>query len=189
MPTRREAFRAGALAGVSLLARAAGAQAPLTTGAMDETRYRSVRLPPRGGGPSMSPDERDALEHRLHCQCGCRLDIYTCRTTDFTCPLSPAMHRDVTSLVEGGYGAQEIIDAFVGAYGERVLMAPTKSGFNWAGWVMPFAALGGGAAFIVLLLRRWRATQRARGQAMAGASIDATPAELAQLERDVRSDA
>jgi cytochrome c-type biogenesis protein CcmH len=137
----------------------------------------------------MSPEARDDLEHRLHCQCGCRLDIYTCRTTDFTCPLSPAMHRDVMSLVEGGYSAQEIIDAFVVAYGERVLMAPTKSGFNWAGWLVPFVALGGGATFVVLLLRRWRAMQRLQGQASARASITATPEELAQLERDVRSDA
>ena len=187
MPTRREIIRGGGLAGLALLARRARAQAPLT-GAMDETRLRSVRLPPKSNVASMSPDERDALEHRLHCQCGCRLDIYTCRTTDFTCPVSPSMHRDVVSLVEGGYGAQEIIDAFVAAYGERVLMAPTKSGFNWAGWVMPFAALGAGAAFIVLLLRRWRAQ---RVQAIAGdaPSINATPEELARIERDVRSGA
>jgi cytochrome c-type biogenesis protein CcmH len=188
MPTRRDVLRMGALAGAALLAPGAHGQAPLT-GAMDETRYRSVRLPPKGGGPSMSPDERDELEHRLHCQCGCRLDIYTCRTTDFTCPLSPAMHRDVMSLVAGGYSAQEIIDAFVGSYGERVLMAPTKSGFNWAGWLVPFAALGGGAVFVVLLLRRWRAMQRLQGTPSAGASIEATSEELAQLERDVRSDA
>ena len=98
MPTRREIVRAGALAGLALVAPRARAQAPLT-GSMDETRLRSVRLPPKGNVASMSPDERDALEHRLHCQCGCRLDIYTCRTTDFTCPVSPSMHRDVVSLV------------------------------------------------------------------------------------------
>jgi cytochrome c-type biogenesis protein CcmH len=188
MPTRRAVFRMSLSGGLSLIAGVTGAQAPLT-GAMDETRYRAVRLPPKGSGPSMSPDERDALEHRLHCQCGCRLDVYTCRTTDFTCPLSPAIHRDVMSLVEGGYSAQEIIDAFVAAYGERVLMAPTKSGFNWLAWLTPFAALGGGAAFVILVLRRWRATQRSQEPAIAGARIDATPEEIAQLERDVRGDA
>jgi cytochrome c-type biogenesis protein CcmH len=188
MPTRRDVFRVSGLTAMSLVARMTRAQAPLT-GAMDEARYRVVRLPPRGSGPSMSPDERDALEHRLHCQCGCRLDVYTCRTTDFTCPLSPAIHRDVVSLVEGGYSAQEILDAFVGAYGERVLMVPTKSGFNWLAWLTPFAALGAGAAFVVLLLRRWRATQRGRGERVTPGVIEPTPDELAQLEHDVRSDA
>jgi cytochrome c-type biogenesis protein CcmH len=187
MPTRREVVRLAALAGVGVLARAADAQAPLT-GAMDEQRYRPVRLPSKGTRPSMLPDERDALEHRLHCQCGCRLDVFTCRTTDFTCPLSPAMHRDVMSLVEGGYTAPEIIDAFVAAYGERVLMAPTKSGFNWAGWLMPFAALAGGAVFVGLLLRRWRATPQIHQPVATSPTVQATPDELARIERGVRSD-
>jgi cytochrome c-type biogenesis protein CcmH/NrfF len=99
------------------------------------------------------------------------------------------MHRDVIALVEGGYGAQEIMDAFVDAYGERVLMVPTKSGFNRTAWVMPFAALGAGAAFVVMLLRRWRGMQRAQREASTGATIDATAEELARVERDVRSDA
>lgn len=188
MPTRREAVRLGAVAAVSVLARATRAQAPLT-GAMDETRYRPVRLPAKGTGPSMPPDERDALERQLHCQCGCRLDVFTCRTTDFTCPLSPAMHRDVMSLVDGGYTAPEIIDSFVAAYGERVLMAPTKSGFNWAAWLMPFAALTGGAAFVVALLRRWRAVPRGQERVATSPNVQATPDELARIERDVRSDA
>jgi cytochrome c-type biogenesis protein CcmH len=136
----------------------------------------------------MAPDERDALERRLHCQCGCRLDVFTCRTTDFTCPLSPAMHRDVMSLVDGGYTAREIMDAFVAAYGERVLMEPTKSGFNWAAWVMPFAALVAGAGVIVVMLRRWRAAPRGVQPDVTG-PVDATPDELARIERDVRSDA
>ena len=188
MPTRREAVRLGALAAAGLLVRAARAQAPLT-GAMDETRYRPVRLLPKGTGPSMPPDERDALERRLHCQCGCRLDVFTCRTTDFTCPLSPAMHRDVMSLVDGSYTAPEIMDAFVAAYGERVLMAPTKSGFNWAAWLMPFAALAGGAAFVAVLLRRWRATPKIQEPVPTSPGLQPTPEELARIEREVRSDA
>ena len=103
--------------------------------AMDQNAARTVRRPPKPGAKaSMSRDERDALEHRIRCQCGCTLDVYTCRTTDFSCKVSPAMHGDVLALVEGGYDAQEIIDAFVGAYGERALMAPSKSGFNLVGW-------------------------------------------------------
>src|SRR3989442_5354574 len=34
-----------------------------------------------------------AIEKRLHCTCGCGLDVYTCRTTDFTCTPSPGMHH------------------------------------------------------------------------------------------------
>src|SRR5688572_28584330 len=45
--------------------------------------YRLVTLPSKPGAkPSMTDAERDELEHKLHCQCGCQLDVYTCRTTD-----------------------------------------------------------------------------------------------------------
>ena len=105
---------------------------------MDQGAARPVRLPPKANAvKQLTNTQRDALEHQLHCQCGCTLDVFTCRTTDFSCQVSPAMHRDVMALVDGGYSAQEIIDAFVSTYGERVLMAPPRSGFNILAWVSP----------------------------------------------------
>lgn len=161
---------------------------------MDQGAARAVTLPPKPGAKaSMTPDARDALEHRIRCQCGCTLDVYTCRTTDFSCQVSPSMHRDVMALVEGGYGAQEIIDAFVHVYGERVLMAPKKTGFNLVGWWTPAIALAAGAVGIGALIRRWgAATARAAAARPAGPpvsiDVDASPEELARLEAAVRSE-
>jgi cytochrome c-type biogenesis protein CcmH len=154
---------------------------------MDENRYRPVRLAAKGTRASMTDAQRDELEHQIHCQCGCNLDVFTCRTTDFSCQVSPAMHRDVMALVAGGYGAQEILDAFVGVYGERVLMAPKKTGFNWAGYLTPFAALAGGAALVIALLRRWHA-RAVEPAAVPPVPVDASPEELARLESMVRSE-
>ena len=160
---------------------------------MNETAYRPVKRPPKANAePVVSKAQRDDLEHRIACQCGCTLDIYTCRTTDFSCGVSPAMHADVIALVEGGYSAQEIIDAFSSTYGERVLMAPTKQGFNLVGWVMPFAALGGGSVIAALLLLRWRRAARvaaARAPAPVVVPPDASPDELARIEAAVREHA
>jgi cytochrome c-type biogenesis protein CcmH len=137
----------------------------------------------------MSADARDALEHEIRCQCGCTLDVYTCRTTDFSCQVSPAMHRDVISLVEGGYSAQEILDAFVGTYGERALMAPKREGFNWAGYLMPFAALGAGAGAVVVVLRGMqRRTAAVATPARRTSNVQATPEELARLDAAIRRD-
>jgi cytochrome c-type biogenesis protein CcmH len=152
---------------------------------MDGDKYRVVRLPAKSGTPSMTEDARDELEHHLHCQCGCPLDIYTCRTTDFTCPVSPRMHHDVMALVQGGYSAQEILDAFVNVYGERVLMEPTKTGFNLTGYLAPFAALGGGAALVITLIRKWRPTP-AEGTPVDTLPVDASADELARIEAAVR---
>ena len=196
--TRVAAGSAGALS-LAALGRRAIAQAPQAPTsvdssnlfAMDQSASRPVRLPPKPGSRVVvSADERDALEHRIRCQCGCTLDVYTCRTTDFSCQVSPSMHRDVMALVSGGYSAQEIVDAFVGVYGERVLMAPSASGFNLLGWVAPFAALGGGAILVAVLLRTWRRPETASvSRPIASArSADATEAELARLEAAVRDD-
>ncbi len=158
---------------------------------MNQTAAKSVRRSPKPGAtPSMTPDERDALERELRCQCGCTLDVYICRTTDFSCQVSPAMHRDIMTLVEGGYSAREIIDGFVQTYGERVLMAPTREGFNWAGYIVPFAAVGAGAVALSLALRRM---QRRSAPVLVSLShrpigVDATPDELNRLQAAIRKD-
>lgn len=161
---------------------------------MDQSAAQPVRLPPKPNAvPLLSDDQRDDLEHKIHCQCGCTLDIYTCRTTDFSCAVSPAMHRNVLELVRGGYNAQEIMDAFQNVYGQRALMAPTKSGFNLIAWFAPGTAVLIAGAVLVVLLRRWKATTAAAKETRANsaafaASVDATPDEMARLEAAVKGE-
>jgi cytochrome c-type biogenesis protein CcmH len=158
---------------------------------MDQDAALTVVRPRKPNArPSMTADERDALEHQLRCQCGCTLDVYTCRTTDFNCRVSPAMHRDVMALVDGGYTAQEIIDAFVQTYGERVLMSPKREGFNLAGYVVPFAALGVGAAVLAGVLHRMRQRAAPAGPMapVPAAGVHATDEELAKLDAAIRRD-
>ena len=198
--TRRRFVRTLGAGAAATLAGALGAGAALALApppsaasnvAMDPSGYRQVRLPPKpGAAPALTAEQRDALEHTLKCQCPCTLDVYTCRTTDFSCGISPAMHRDVMSLVAGGHTADEIVGAFTAAYGERVLMSPVKSGFNWAGYMAPFAALGTGAVVVAALIRKWgrRAAQAAPSAPRVDAP-DASPAELARLEAALRDDA
>jgi cytochrome c-type biogenesis protein CcmH len=203
----RRAFFAGAAGGVGSMlvaARAVAQQQPNPRAGMthdsslvrDTTNFgvmdmavKPVRLPPKPNAtPQLNTAQRDALEHQLHCQCGgCTLDVFTCRTTDFSCQVSPAMHRDVMALVEGGHSAQEIIDAFVGTYGQRVLMAPPRSGFNILAWVSPGIAVLVAGAFILAFLRRSQAPAPAPlGPRAHG--VDATDDELARLEAAIRRD-
>jgi len=179
-----------AIAGLAAVARVAHAQEATrnTTGSMDQDAYRPVKLPPKPGAtPKLTTEQRDALEHHIHCQCGCGLDVFTCRTTDFSCSVSPAMHFDIMGLVAGGYTANEIIAAFRSVYGERVLMEPVREGFNWLAYILPFAALLGGGALVVTLLRRWtRPAPAPVGVPLQG--VDATPEEIEQLQRALRDD-
>jgi cytochrome c-type biogenesis protein CcmH len=199
---RREFLTSAALGGAALLgahvmhAQQGAAPAQGTTSNlfdMDQAAAKTVRRPPKPGAkPSMTPEQRDALEREIRCQCGCTLDVYICRTTDFSCQVSPAMHRDIISLVDGGYSAEEILDAFVSTYGERALMSPVKSGFNWVGYLVPFAALGVGAIALVTVLRgmqRRPSPVPARGSLTTlPEGVTATADELAKLQAAVRRD-
>lgn len=128
-----------------------------------------------------------SVERRLRCTCGCNLDIYTCRTTDFTCTYSPALHREIVALVQQHKSADEIVAAFVAKYGESALMAPPKTGFNWAAYLLP-----GIAITLVGIVITWILVRRSRIAAPATAAERSTfsdedearlRAELDRLER------
>lgn len=195
MSTRRAFLLHGALAGAAVaLARAslaqerAGISDTSNLFVMDQSAARSVRLNPKPGAmPSMVPADRDALERRIRCQCGCTLDVYACRTTDFTCQVSPAMHRDVLALVQGGYSAQEILDAFVNVYGERALMAPPPEGFNRLAYLLPVMAMAVGAVVVAVILRRWSRSATPASPATAPAP-DASDDALRRLDASRRDD-
>ena len=113
--------------------------------------------------PIVSAKDNDvgivALERRLRCTCGCGLDIYTCRTTDFSCTYSPALHREVLDLVANGADARAVIAAFVAKHGESVLMAPAPKGFNLLGYLVPGAVvLAAGSILALVLVKRRRVT-------------------------------
>ena len=162
---------------------------------MPQTAYKPVALPGKPGAKVLITQlQRDELERGLKCACPCKLDVFTCRTTDFQCGISPAMHSDVVRLVDGGYSADEIVAAFTTVYGERVLMAPVKEGFNIAGYVVPFITVGIGATMLVSLLRRWKHETETAAPAVASKSVipiagsapDATDDEMRRLEAAVR---
>ena len=194
MLTRREWFVAATGAGMALTGRVLGGQQSPNFTLMDQGAHRPVlRDPKPNAQPSMTPEQRDQLERQLKCQCTCILDVYTCRTTDFTCGVSPAMHRDVMRLVEGGYTAQEIKDAFVATYGEVALTAPVKQGFNWAGYFAPAIVMATGGVILTMMLKRWssRAAQTAAAApnvAVSSVSLDATDDEMARLQRALRDE-
>ncbi len=192
---RRRAF-IPTLGGVAalVLARPARPQQPSQSNfaQMEQGAYRPTLRPAKPGATRQLTDEqRDALEHRIKCQCSCPLDVYTCRTTDFTCSVSPAMHRDVLRLVDGGYDGKEILAAFVATFGEVALTEPKKEGFNWAGYFAPGAALGIGAIAITMTILRWSRAATAASPApvaKGGAIPGVTDEEMARLDRALREE-
>lgn len=189
-----------AVGGVSLLTRRAAAQQPAAAPggeAMTSDSYKPVVRPPKPNAkPTMDVKQVEDFERELACPCPCTLDIYTCRTTDFSCGISPAVHGDIQRMVDGGYTGAEIMEALTGTYGDFILNAPRKEGFSLVAWFAPFAAVAFGAVGIGVMLRSWRvnaktaAASRPVGERPLdeSATADATPDELARLQAALRED-
>jgi cytochrome c-type biogenesis protein CcmH len=147
----------------------------------------TLRDPSVVGRPRRPTDSKEndadaqAIEQQLACSCGCTLDIFTCRTTDFTCTYSPQLHREVLALRDQGKTAREILDAFVDKYGEKALMAPKPQGFNLWGYLLPGVAIGAAAAALIAVLRRREAVAGSRAAPVQ--PVTASPEELERLRR------
>lgn len=134
--------------------------------------------------PKENTAEVQAIELKLACNCGCTLDVFTCRTTDFSCTYSPNLHREVLALRNEGKSAQQVIDAFVEKYGEKALMAPKPKGFNLAGYFVPGLAIAtAGAGLVALIARRRAAVATAEVAGPSPGTVQGTPEELERLER------
>ena len=179
--SRRDFFRAA----LAALALPAGVQDSLAgRGEVGTLRDPSaVGRPRRPTDPEENAAAIQAIELRLACNCGCTLDVFTCRTTDFSCTYSPKLHREVLALRNQGMSAQQVIDAFVEKYGEKALMAPKPKGFNLAGYLVPGAAIATAGAALVLVISRRRMGMAASTAADAVPRAEASPEELARLKR------
>jgi cytochrome c-type biogenesis protein CcmH len=83
-----------------------------------------------------------------------------CPTCDGPLPLSDAPVADrirsfIRARIDAGDTKSEIKEKLVDSFGESVLAAPSKEGFNLLAWALP---LGGGLVAVVVLafaVRRW----------------------------------
>jgi cytochrome c-type biogenesis protein CcmH len=169
------------------------AVAAAAAGAVIQDTVRAGRVyDPQRAGRAQSPitaldtDGRiQAIEKKLRCTCGCGLDIYTCRTTDFQCTYSPALHKDVLRLAGQGKTAQQILDEFVKQYGQVALMSPPREGFNLSAYYLPAIVILAAAVWLLWVLDRWTRERKAAAKASSTAPPDATPEELERLRREL----
>lgn len=147
-------------------------------------RLQDPELAGKSRGPITEYDNDPfivGIERQLRCTCGCNLSVYTCRTTDFNCDISPAMHQRVIALAKEGKTAKQILAAFVAEDGEAVLMAPPKQGFYLAGyWVPRILVALVGALIVWVLVRRTRT-------APAAVTVEAPNADAGPAESDAVS--
>lgn len=158
-PLRRRDFLAGAAVSFALLAgpAAAAASAPTQAG----------------------------LESGLTCQCGCGLTVHSCN--HLNCSSSIPLKKEISERIALGGSEEEILSYFQAKYGEKILSAPTTTGFNLAAWTMPFVGIGLGAAIIGWVLARWRRGAASRpAPVVARDSLEGDPASRDRIEAALR---
>ncbi len=95
----------------------------------------------------------ESVSMELVCQCGCGLVLNNCNHID--CGVAIPMRQTVTEKLARGESQEQILTFFVSQYGEAVLAAPTRKGFNLLAWVLPFVAIVVGGGGIVLVIVAW----------------------------------
>jgi cytochrome c-type biogenesis protein CcmH/NrfF len=190
VPSRREFLGRAAVAMLPAVLRRRGqsaAQLPARprpdSGAVADTLPNAVGRASAPLGPLDNDPGVVAIERRLRCTCGCTLDVYTCRTTDFSCTYSPAMHQVVVTQVQQGAKPEQIVQAFVDRYGETVLMAPVARGFNLAGYLVPGLTIAGLGLALVAWLSRRRGELGPPTSPTGDATSGESPPDAEQLER------
>lgn len=99
--------------------------------------------------PALADDATDLI-NELMCPSECVETLAICQM-----PEAVQMRAFVKVRVAEGWSKQKITDNLVAQYGERILAAPTKQGFNLTAWITPFAAILAGGAGISVLVVTW----------------------------------
>lgn len=112
-----------------------------------------------GSAAAAGPPNAADLEAELVCP--------VCETTldQSTAPVAEKMKTFIRARIAAGDTEQQIKDALVAEFGTAVLAAPPKGGFGLLAWLLPLAALIGGAVAVAVLLRAWSRRRASRDDA------------------------
>jgi len=97
--------------------------------------------------------------------------------------MASQMRAIIRERLAAGESPADVQRYFVDRYGEWILLAPPRRGFNLLVWLLPFVAVGVGLAITAALVWRW--TRRRRGVRPPPPAVD--PAMSERIRREVQS--
>lgn len=117
-------------------------------------------LAARPTAPTGTASRVDGIAAQLRCPVCQGLSV-----KDSSSPTARSIRADVARRVEAGQSDAEIRQAYVDRYGEWVLLRPRADGWAAVVWLVPPAALVGGAALVAAALWRWQHQRMTRPSA------------------------
>jgi cytochrome c-type biogenesis protein CcmH len=120
------------------------------------------------------------IEQELMCVvCHQRLDQSNSAFAD-------GMRKTLRQWHAQGLSKNQVLDRMVAQFGEEVLAAPPKKGFNLLAWVVPGVVLLAGGAIALALALMWGRSRPPGGAAGGGGDVDA---EMdARIDRELADD-
>lgn len=134
--------------------------------------------------PAAAVPPVSSVSDKLMCLCGCNSVLSVCPHPD--CSWGIPAKEDIKQQLAAAKTPEVIIAQYVSKYGEQVLAAPTKRGFNMVVWVLPFVMLVIGAVVIYYLARTWAArhAEAANGVEVVPVRIEDHPDEIVRRMED-----
>jgi len=90
------------------------------------------------------------IARQVICDCGCNKVLSECDMER-----AAELRKIIAGKIDAGWDEPRILSFMVQEFGERILAAPTKKGFNLTAWIVPFAGLFAGAGIVGFAIRRW----------------------------------
>lgn len=100
--------------------------------------------------PAHAQGAVEDVASQLICMCGCNKLLNVCEMDT-----AKQMKAIIGDKVAEGMSTSEVVNFMTATYGEQVLAAPTKRGFNLTAWVTPFAGIIGGSLLIWSIVLAW----------------------------------
>lgn len=114
-------------------------------------------LPARAQQPSRPVDDRQVYEVAAELRC---VVCQNLSVADSPSEMAGQMRAIVRERLAAGETPAQVRQYFVERYGDWILLAPPRSGFNLVVWVAPLAAVLVGLGLVGWLLRRWTSKSR-----------------------------
>ncbi len=99
---------------------------------------------------------------------------------------SEQIRQDIKQKLAAGQTKEQIIDYYVGIYGEEILAVPTKKGFNLTAWVIPPLAALTGIVLVYFALSGWVRNHGGRKQALHTSGTYVDPVDEERLKEEIR---
>lgn len=129
-----------------------------------------------GAQPPAQPVS-DAVAYQIASELRCVV-CQNLSVADSPSEMAAQMRAIVRERLAAGDSPEQVREYFVARYGEWILLAPRRRGFNLLVWGFPIAAVALGLVVVALLLRRWT-----RRPAVARVAVD--PAMSERIRREL----